>query len=52
MYHYPTKMRQTSDMSLVPEELHLGLFQLECRSGFLVVPFTQPSPVFGPQEQR
>lgn len=43
-FHYPTNMSQTSDMLLMPEELHPGSFQLEGRVGFLVAPFTATKP--------
>lgn len=39
-----TKMSQTNVMLLVPEELHLGSFQLEGRVGFLTVLFMAAKP--------
>lgn len=39
-----TKMSQTNDMLLMPEELPLGSFQLEGRVGFLMAPFMADRP--------
>ena len=40
-------MSQTNDTSLMFEDLHLGPFQLESTSGFLMVPFIAAKPCPG-----